>query len=97
MFCYFQAQNQWGQMSYGQPRFATQRLISQVGDCSCKLGVVFEVVWSFLGLTFLKLVKIINLDPLNPLTPKISLVILLTVCYTVLVMLVWRICYWINL
>ena len=34
---------------------------------------------------------------LNPLTPKISLVILLTVCYTVLVMLVWRIWYWINL
>ncbi|KAJ7391077.1 hypothetical protein OS493_020097 [Desmophyllum pertusum] len=24
-----QAPNQWGQMSYGQPRFATQRLISQ--------------------------------------------------------------------
>ena len=29
----------------------------------------------------------------NPLTPKISLVILLTVCYSVLVELVWRICY----
>ena len=28
---------------------------------------------------------------LNPLTPKISIVILLTVCHTVLVMLVWRI------
>ena len=28
---------------------------------------------------------------LNPLTPKISLVILLTISYTVLVMLVWRI------
>ncbi|XP_058961162.1 SWI/SNF-related matrix-associated actin-dependent regulator of chromatin subfamily E member 1 [Pocillopora verrucosa] len=27
-----QAQNQWGQMSYGQPRFATQRLISQASD-----------------------------------------------------------------
>ena len=34
---------------------------------------------------------------LNPLTPKISLVILLTVSHTVLVMLVWRIWYWINL
>ena len=32
----------------------------------------------------------------NPLTPKISLAILLTVCHTVLVMLVWRIWYWIN-
>ena len=35
--------------------------------------------------------------PLHPLTPKISLVILLTVCHTVLIMLVWRIWYWINL
>ena len=34
---------------------------------------------------------------INPLTPKISLVILLTVCHTVLVMLVWRIWDWINL
>ena len=33
----------------------------------------------------------------NPLTPKISLVILLTVCHTVLVTLVWRTWYWINL
>ena len=35
-------------------------------------------------------------QPINPLTPKISLVILPTVCHTVLVMLVWRIYYWIN-
>ena len=34
---------------------------------------------------------------LNPLTPKISLAILLTFCHTVLVMLVWRIWFWINL
>ena len=34
---------------------------------------------------------------LNPLTPKISIVILLTVCHTVLVMLVWRIWYGISL
>ena len=33
---------------------------------------------------------------LNPLTPKISLVILLTVCQMILIMLVWRIWYWIN-
>ena len=33
----------------------------------------------------------------DPFTPKVSLVILLTVCHTVLVMLVWRIWYWINL
>ena len=32
---------------------------------------------------------------LNPLTPKISFVILLTISHTVLVMLVWRIWYWI--
>ena len=33
---------------------------------------------------------------LNPLTPKISLVILLNVCQMILIMLVWRIWYWIN-
>ena len=33
----------------------------------------------------------------NLLTPKISLVIVLTVCYIVLVMLVWRIWYWYQL
>ena len=32
----------------------------------------------------------------NPLTPKISSVILLTVCQTILIMLVWRIWYLIN-
>ena len=32
----------------------------------------------------------------NPWTPKISSAILLIVCCTVLVMLVWRIWYWIN-
>ena len=36
-------------------------------------------------------------DVLNPLTLKISLAILLTVCHTVLVMLVWRIRDGINL
>ena len=33
---------------------------------------------------------------LNPFTPKISLAILLTVCHNILIMLVWRIWYWIN-
>ena len=33
----------------------------------------------------------------NSLTPKILIEILLTVCHTILVMLVWRIWYWINL
>ena len=32
-----------------------------------------------------------------PLTPKILFVILLNICHMVLVMLVWRIWYWINL
>ena len=34
---------------------------------------------------------------LNPVTPKILLVIVLTVCHTVLVMLVWRSWFWVNL
>ena len=42
-------------------------------------------------------VKLIPESRINPLTPKISLVILLTVCHTVLVMLACRILYWINL
>ena len=33
---------------------------------------------------------------INPSTPKIILVILITVCHTNLVMLVWKIWYWIN-
>ena len=33
---------------------------------------------------------------INPLTLKISLVILLPVCHIVLLMLIWRIWYWIN-
>ena len=38
-------------------------------------------------------------DPIariNLLTPKISYVILFTVCHTTVVMLIWRIWYWIN-
>ena len=36
------------------------------------------------------------LTEVNPLTPRISFVILLTLYYIVLVMLVWRIWFWIN-
>ena len=35
-------------------------------------------------------------DTFNPLTPKISSVTLSTDCYTILMMLLWRIWYWIN-
>ena len=48
-------------------------------------------------ITFLGEIKCQSLLGFNPFTPKISLLILLTVCYTVLVMLTWRIWYWINL
>ena len=48
-------------------------------------------------LVFINLFDFTVVQQLNPLTPKISLVILVTVCHTVLVMLVWRIWYWINL
>ena len=50
----------------------------------------FSVSWS-------NNMKTIHKRWLNPLPPKIALVILLTVCHTVLVMLVWRIWDWINL
>ena len=46
-----------------------------------------------LKLSYQKIVTLADYSALNPLTPKISLVILLTVCHTVLVMLVLRIWY----
>ena len=50
-------------------------------------------------LTFLakSLSYLLHLSLFNPLTPKISLVILLTVCHTVLASQIWRIWDWINL
>ena len=51
--------------------------------------------------TYIKLTGELNIwglqSLINPSTPKISLVILLTVCQMILIMLVWRIWYWINL
>ena len=38
----------------------------------------------------------VGMKRINPLTPKISLVILLTVCQTIIIMFVWRIWYQIN-
>ena len=40
--------------------------------------------------------EILRYFKVNPLTPKISWVILLTVCHTIHIMLVWRIWNWIN-
>ena len=37
-----------------------------------------------------------QINQMNPFTLEISLVILLTVYHTILMMLVWRICFWIN-
>ena len=59
------------------------------------------VIWNIVVLCvftslFFSLLKFSLAWSINPVTPKISLVILLTVCYTVVVMLVWRIWYWIN-
>ena len=59
------------------------------------------VIWNIVVLCvftslFFSLLKFSLAWSINTVTPKISLVILLTVCYTVLVMLVWRIWYWIN-
>ena len=38
----------------------------------------------------------VGMKGMNPLTPKISLVILLNVCQTIIIMFVWRIWYQIN-
>ena len=42
------------------------------------------------------MLSILGTETLKPFTHKISLIILLTVCHTILTMLVWRIWYWIN-
>ena len=49
-------------------------------------------VWS--ALQFLNAVNIVAYY--CPFAPMVSLVILLTVCHTILMTLVWRILYWIN-
>ena len=59
------------------------------------------VIWNIVVLCvftslFFSFLKFSLAWSVNPVTPKISLVILLTVYYTVLVMLVWRIWYWVN-
>ena len=46
--------------------------------------------------TLIRKLKEKNFSFINLLTPKISLVILLTVFHVVLLVLVWRIWYWIN-
>ena len=55
---------------------------------------IIKVLQSVKNVYFLR-----NFNFFNPLTRKISLnlVILPTVCHTVLMKLVWRIWYWINL
>ena len=80
-------------------RFSTLLIISApslISDPPLK----FVFVYSISVIALLEYIDIeIDRDPssFNPLTPKISLVILFTVCHTVLVMLICRIWYWINL
>ena len=58
-----------------------------------KLTLVLVIVTFLLYIILIVSGEILSRSPmgLNPSTPKISLVILLTISYTVLVMLVWRI------
>ena len=65
------------------------------------LCILFRVQWFekalFAIITKKKEKKTYSQDrQLNPFTPKISLVILITVCFTILMMSVWRIWCWIN-
>ena len=54
------------------------------------------IIWDIFIIDLMKLVLPLEVS-FNPFTPKISSVILLTVCHTILVMLVLRIWDWINL
>ena len=73
-----------------------------VWHSSCCVHGIFIVWWCCLATMVPTLTKIImfvlrtNLKSFNPFIPKISLVILLTVYHTILLMLVWRIWYWMN-
>ena len=69
----------------GKNRFPQTKSAEERVHCSCCRFVISK---QFDRHCF----EISSPNRLNPLTPKISLVILLTVCHTVLVMLVWRIC-----
>ena len=65
------------------------------------LCILFRVQWFekalFAIITKKKEKKTYSQDrQLNPFTPKISLVILITVCFTILMMSVWRIWCWIH-
>ena len=64
--------------------------------CSWELKHEMIFILFKLQITIYKDFKAFNILTLL-ITPKISLVILLTVCHTILVMLVWRISFWINL
>ena len=69
-------------MFYGEIFFLMPVIVSVL--CSVLL---YRIIFS--------LCNLVNIA-FNPLMPKISLVILLTVCHTILMMLVLRIWYWIN-
>ena len=62
-----------------------------------KLNTIVRLIRSLINLKSLYSSQVTHPARANPLTPKISSVILLTVCYTALMMLIWRILYWIIL
>ena len=81
-------------------RFSTLLILSAPSLISDPPPLKFVFVYSISVIALLEYIDIeIDRGPssFNPLTPRISLVILLTVCHTVLVMLICRIWYWINL
>ena len=59
----------------------------------CKGLINFDIMWSITEQAHGNMESYLFV---NPLTPEIFLVILLTVCQTILIMLVWRIWYRIN-
>ena len=67
-------------------------------NSGCFINVkVTLIIWKRVKI-WEKMLQLTNNLPfyINPLTPKISLVILLTVCHTIHMILIWRIWYWIN-
>ena len=76
--------------SYNTTQVACCTVINQYIQYQNEISKHLKVIYMLQALDLCHQDKLL-LTLINPVTPKISFVILLTVCHTVLVMLVWRI------
>ena len=86
-------------MSFFQELLCSFNLVKMVVSCYA-VWVFSSTTWNlFIWLALvicMRILACVVLNWFNPYTSMISLVILLTVCHTLLIILVWRIWYWVN-